>query len=126
MRRLVGLFAAIALLLAVAAPVAAQGPERSWTEETELSFGPEYCGFPAQLVDTFSANKALVFPPDGEGKSRILLAGVIKSTPDQSGYRGSHGRRPGGKITVLIGAMAALTSGAAATIFLWYSPPRPR
>ena len=68
MRRLVGLLAAIALLLADSAPVAAQGPERSWTEVFGPHwFGPEYCGFPVELVDTFSANKALVFPPTSTG-----------------------------------------------------------
>ena len=122
MRRLVGFLAAIALLLAAAAPVAAQGPERSWTEESELSFGPEYCGFPAQLVDTFSANKALVFPPDGDGNSRILAPGVIKSTLTNLDTEAATDVVLGGKITILIRADGSAHVRGSGSIFVWYSP----
>ena len=119
MRRLISLLAAALLLLAVAVPVAAQGPERFWTEESELFFGPEYCGFPAQLVDTFSANKALVFPPDGEGNSRIIAAGVIKSTLTNTDA--ATDVVLGGKITIFIGADGSAHVRGSGTIFLWYS-----
>ena len=122
MRRLISLLAAALLLLALAAPVAAQGPERSWTEETELSFGPEYCGFPAQLVDTFSANKALVFPPDGDGNSRIVLAGVIKSTLTNLDTEATTDVVLGGKINIFIGTDGSARVRGSGSIFLWYSP----
>ena len=122
MRRLISLLAAALLLLALAAPVAAQGPERSWTEESELSFGPEYCGFPAQLVDTFSANKALVFPPDGDGNSRIILAGVIKSTLTNLDTEAATDVVLGGKINIFIRADGSAHVRGSGSIFVWYSP----
>jgi len=122
MRRLIGLLVAVVLLLAAAAPVAAQGPERFWTGESELSFGPEYCGFPAQLVDSFSANKALVFPPDRHGNSRIISSGVIKSTVTNLESSQATDVVLGGKITIFIRADGSVRVEGSGTIFLWYSP----
>ena len=122
MRRLTSLLAAALLLLAHAAPVAAQGPERFWTDETEMSFGPEYCGFPAQLVDTHSANKSLVFPPDRHGNSRIIAAGVIKSTVTNLDSGAATDVVLGGKINILIGADGSAHVRGSGSIFVWYSP----
>ena len=122
MRRLVGLLAAIALLLAVAAPVAAQGPERFWTEETVQSFGPEYCGFPVELVDSFSANKALVFPADDDGNSRIIAAGVIKSTVTNLDSGAATDVNLGGKVTIFFAGDGSVHAEGNGTIFVWYSP----
>ena len=122
MRRLIAMLGAALLLLAAAAPVAAQGPERFWTEESELSFGPEYCGFPTQLVDSFSANKALVFPPDDDGNFRIIAAGVIKSTVTNLDSEAATDIVLGGKISIFVGGDGSARVRGSGTIFLWYSP----
>jgi hypothetical protein len=122
MRRLVGVLAAIGFLLAAAAPVAAQGPERSWTEEAVQSFGSEYCGFPVELVDTFSANKALVFPPDGDGNSRINAPGVIKSTVTNLDSGAAIDVNLGGRVAIFFGGDGSVRAEANGTIFAWYSP----
>ena len=122
MRRLVGLLAAIALLLTVAAPVAAQGPARFWTEEVVQSFGPEYCGFPVELVDSFSANKALVFPADDDGNSRIIAAGVIKSTVTNLDSGATTDVNLGGKVTISFAGDGSVHAEGNGTIFGWYSP----
>jgi hypothetical protein len=122
MRRSLSLLAAALLLVALAAPVAAAGPERFWTEESELSFGPEYCGFPAQLVDSFSANKSLVFPPDTDGNVRIISPGVIRSTLTNLDSDASTRLNLGGKITIRIAGDGSAHVRGSGTIFLWYSP----
>jgi hypothetical protein len=122
MRRFVGLLAAIGFLLAAAAPVVAQGPERSWTEEAVQSFGSEYCGFPVELVDTFSANKTLVFPPDGDGNSRINAPGVIKSTVTNLDSAAAIDVTLGGRVTIFFGGDGSVSAEANGTIFAWYSP----
>ena len=70
------------LLLAFAAPVAAQKPERIPTEP--LTLGPDVfagtCAFPVQLVDTFAAGNTKVFPVDENGDQRLLATGGFNST----------------------------------------------
>lgn len=81
-RRLFPLLAATALLLVLAAPAAAQGPERFPNEP--ITLGPEVfagtCEFPVQLVDTFAAGTTKVFPVDEDGDQRVLSTGGFRST----------------------------------------------
>jgi len=81
-RRLFPLLAATALLLVLAAPAAAQGPERFPNEP--ITLGPEVfagtCAFPVQLVDTFAAGTIKLFPVDEDGDQRLLSTGGFRST----------------------------------------------
>ena len=81
-RRLFSLLAATALFLVLAAPAAAQGPERFPNEPVTL--GPEVfagtCTFPVQLVDTFAAGTTKLFPVDEDGDQRQVSMGGYRST----------------------------------------------
>ena len=82
LHRLFSLLAAPALLLVLAAPAAAQGPERFPNQPVTL--GPEVfagtCAFPVQLVDSFAAGTTKLFPVDANGDQRMLVTGGYRST----------------------------------------------
>ncbi len=79
LRRGAALTVATLLVGAIAAPVLAAAPERTWIgEETILYDG--YCEFPVLLQDSHSSVKELAFPEDGGGSLRYQYPGVFQST----------------------------------------------
>ncbi|MBW3612364.1 MAG: hypothetical protein KY392_00725 [Chloroflexi bacterium] len=122
MRRLVSLLASLALTLAVAAPAAAQGPERNWLPEEVIPFGPEYCGFPVLLEDQFAKVKELIFPPDGEGNQRIIVTGIYKSTLTNETTGEAIGINIPGKLTIHFLADGSSVWHGSGHILVWYTP----
>lgn len=122
-RRIVSILAATLLVLLSALPAAAKGPERFWLTPEEILFGPEYCGFPVLLEDSFSSVKAMVFPPDGDGNQRIVQSGLFKSSLTNLADTGeSTTLNLGGKITIYFRADGTVRAEGSGTILLWYSP----
>ena len=77
---------------------------------------------PVELVDSFSANKALVFPPDGDGNSRLIAPGAIKSTVTNLDSGAATDVILGGKVAVFFGGDGSVRAEGTGTIFVWYSP----
>ena len=73
-------------------------------------------------MDSFSANKALVFPADDDGNSRIIAAGVIKSTVTNLDSGAATDVNLGGKVTILFAGDGSVHAEGNGTIFVWYSP----
>ncbi len=121
-RRLVSLLAAAVLLLGVAAPVAAQGPETNWLPEEVIPFGSEFCGFPVLLEDHFAKVKELIFPPDEKGNQRIIVSGVYKSTLTNESTGESMRINIPGKLAIHFDADGSSVWHGSGNILVWYTP----
>ena len=83
MRRAVAVFAALGLILLLAAPAAARGkPEIIRLEPGVLDedFLAGTCDFRAELVDSSTNSKLLLFPPEEDGSQLLRSTGGYAST----------------------------------------------
>jgi hypothetical protein len=119
MRRFATLIAASLLILAVAAPAAAQ-PERTWLEPETIHF-EGYCPFPVLLEDDAVKVKELAFPPDAEGDQRLIYPGFYKSTLTNLATGASIRIMTSGSVNFTIRADGTASASGHGRTLVWYT-----